>query len=243
MLAHPKRQRLLPLAWAISFPAVWKHQAKITKVNMDSVKPPYILLCNHNAFLDFKVTTAAVFPHRANYIVAIDGFTSPTKTGFASREWLLRVVGCICKRKFTNDAILVRHLARVVKNGDISVLYPEARYSLCGTNAVLPESLGKLCKLLRVPVVTLIMHGHHINAPVWNLPDRGVKPTEAEMKLLFSADELAAASVEDINAAILDIIARRPCTVAQSVAGAAGIFLRPWVNQGVFFLRGRGCCV
>ena len=202
MLAFPKKQRLRPIAWAISYPDVWKHQSKIQKINMDGIKPPYVLLCNHNAFLDFKVTTAAIFPHRANYVVAIDGFTSPTKKGFASREWLLRVVGCICKRKFTNDAVLVRQLARVVKNGDIAVLYPEARYSLCGTNAVLPDSLGKLCKLLRVPVVSLIMHGHHVNSPVWNLSDRGVKPVEAEMTCLFTAETLAKASSEEVNQAI-----------------------------------------
>ena len=118
---------------------------------MDGLKPPYLLLCNHNAFLDFKVTTAAVFPHRANYVVAIDGYTTPTKTGFSSREWLMRTVGCICKRKFTNDAILVRQLNRVVKSGDIAVLYPEARYSLCGTNAILPESLGNSASCSRFP--------------------------------------------------------------------------------------------
>ena len=70
MLAYPKRQKLRPLAWAISYPAVWSHRAKIQKIDMDGVKPPYVLLCNHNSFLDFKVTTAAVFPHRANYVVA-----------------------------------------------------------------------------------------------------------------------------------------------------------------------------
>lgn len=202
MLATPKKQKLRPLAWAISYPDVWKHRAKIRKINMEGVKPPYILLCNHNAFLDFKVTTAAIFPHRANYVVAIDGFTSPTKKGFASREGLLRTVGCICKRKFTNDAILVRQLGRVVRNGDIAVLYPEARYALCGTNAVLPESLGKLCKLLKVPVVSLIMHGHHVNSPVWNLGDRGVKPVESELTCLFTAEALAKASSEEVNRVI-----------------------------------------
>lgn len=202
MLATPKKQKLRPLAWAISYPDVWKHRAKIRKINMEGIKPPYVLLCNHNAFLDFKVTTAAIFPHRANYVVAIDGFTSPTKKGFASREGLLRTVGCICKRKFTNDAILVRQLGRVVKNGDIAVLYPEARYSLCGTNAVLPESLGKLCKLLKVPVVSLIMHGHHVNSPVWNLGDRGVKPVESELTCLFTAEALAKASSEEVNRVI-----------------------------------------
>lgn len=199
MLAYPRRQKLRLLAWLISFPAVWRHGVRITKVRTAGLEPPYVLLCNHNAFLDFKVTTAAIFPHRANYVVAIDGFTSPTKNGFKSREGLLRTVGCICKRKFTSDAVLVRQLNRVIKNGDIAVLYPEARYSLCGTNAILPESLGKLCKLLKVPVVSLIMSGHHVNSPFWNLKDRGVYRTEAVMTQLFTADELAAASVEEVN--------------------------------------------
>jgi len=202
MLAYPKKQKLRPIAWAIAYPDVWKHKAKIQKINMEGIKPPYVLLCSHSSFLDFKVTSAAIFPHRANYVVAIDGFTSPTKKGFTSREWLLRTVGCICKRKFTNDPILVRQLGRVIKNGDIAILYPEARYSLCGTNAVLPESLGKLCKLLKVPVVSLIMHGHHVNSPVWNLSDRGVKPVESEMTCLFTAETLAKASSEEVNRAI-----------------------------------------
>ena len=202
MLAFPKRQKLRPLAWAISYPSVWAHRAQIQKLRMEGLKPPYLLLCNHNSFYDFMVTTAAVFPNRANYVVAIDGFTSPTKKGFTSREWLLRTVGCICKRKFTNDAILVRQLNRAVKNGDIAVLYPEARYALCGTTAVLPESLGKLCKLLKVPVVTLIMSGHHVNSPVWSLGNRGVKPTEAVMTQLFTAEELAKASAAEVNSKI-----------------------------------------
>lgn len=157
---------------------------------MEGLKPPYLLLCNHNAFLDFKVTTAAIFPSRANYVVAIDGFIK--------REWLLRNMGCVCKRKFTNDATMVRHLHHVIENGDIVVLYPEARYSLCGTNAVLPESLGKLAKFLNVPVVTLIMNGHHINSPFWNLIQRGSR-TEATLTQVVTADEIKSLSYAQIN--------------------------------------------
>lgn len=191
----PTKWFLRPVTWALSAPAVWKHRAKITKTGMENIKPPYLLLCNHNAFQDFKVATVAMFPHRANYVVAIDGFIG--------REGLLRNVGCICKRKFTNDITLVRQLKRVVDNGDIAVIYPEARYSLCGTTAVLPESLGKMCKLLGVPVVTLICHGHHVNSPFWNLHERNVKPTEAEMTLLYSAEELKNAKPEEINARLV----------------------------------------
>ena len=189
--AERQKNFLRPITWIVSFPEVWNHKTKITKTNMEGLKPPYILLCNHNAFLDFKVATAAIFPARANYVVAIDGFIG--------REWIMRKVGCICKRKFTNDVTLIRQLKRVVDNGDVAVIYPEARYSLCGTNAVLPESLGKLSKLLKVPVVTLICHGHHINSPFWNTASRHVKGTEAELTQIVTADEIKTLSVNEIN--------------------------------------------
>jgi ribosomal protein S27AE len=99
---------------------------------------------------------------------------------------------------------LIRHLRQVMRNGDVLVLYPEARYSLCGTTAVLPGSLGKFCKLMDVPVVTLICHGHHVNSPFWNLHDRGVAPTEAEFTLLYSKEELRQAEPSEINRRIVE---------------------------------------
>ena len=197
MTQPPRRTAwyLRPLTYLLSAPDVLLHRAEITKLRTEGLKPPYLLLCNHNAFLDFKVATMATFPHRANYIVAIDGFIG--------REKLLRQVGCICKRKFTSDIMLIRQIRQVIQNGDICMIYPEARYSLCGTTAVLPASLGTLCKFLQVPVVTLICHGHHINSPFWNLHRRGVKPTEAEMTLLFTPEELKRASADEINAKLV----------------------------------------
>ncbi len=197
MKAPPVRTKwyLRPLTYLLSVPDVIKHKTIIRKSGVEGLKPPYLLLCNHNAFMDFKVATKAIYPHRANYVVAIDGFIG--------REKLLRSVGCICKRKFTQDLTLIRHLTQVVKNGDVIVLYPEARYSLCGTTAVLPASLGKLCRMLGVPVVTLICHGHHVNSPFWNLHDRGVAPTEAEMTLLFTPEQLKTTPPDEVNEAIV----------------------------------------
>ncbi len=198
MAAPPRRTKwyLRPLINVLCLPDLLLHRNRLTKTGMDGIKPPYLLLCNHNAFMDFKVASKAIFPYRANYVVAIDGFIG--------RENLLRDVGCICKRKFTSDITLVRQLATTVKNGDVAIIYPEARYSLCGTTAVLPASLGKLCKLLKVPVVTLICHGHHVNSPFWNLHDRGVRPTEAEMTLQFTPEDLANTSAEEINRRLVE---------------------------------------
>ena len=143
------------------------------------------------------VSARATFPHVANYVVAIDGFIG--------REKLLRNIGCICKRKFTNDMTVVKHIRTVIKNKGIAAIYPEARYSLCGTTAPVPESLGQLCKALCVPVVTVVCHGHHVNHPFWNTRrERGVKPTEATVKQLITSEEIASLSVDEINRRIVE---------------------------------------
>ena len=195
MQKPPVRQKtyLKVLTWILSFPVVWLRRLKINRVNMKGLKPPYLLLCTHKSFIDFMVTTACTFPHRANYVVAIDGFIG--------REKLLRNVGCICKRKFTNDVQLVMHLKQVVDNGDILAIYPEARYSLIGTNACLPDSLGKLAKLLKVPVVTLSMHGNFLYSPVWNLSKRRV-PLSADLTQIITQDEIRQLPKEEINTRI-----------------------------------------
>ena len=179
------------LAWIIAFPTVWSRKLKVNKVNMKGLKPPYILLCTHHAFIDFSVTTAAIFPHRANYIVAIDGFIK--------REGLLRAVGAICKRKFTNDSVLIKQIQHGLKvNKNIVAIYPEARYTLVGTNAILPDSLGKLCKMMKVPVAVLNMHGNYLSQPVWNLKKRKVT-LEADLTQIVTQEEILTLDVNELN--------------------------------------------
>ena len=189
----PKRAKwyLQVLAWILTIPETIIHRVKIVKVNMKKVKGPYVLLCNHNSFFDFKVATRAFFPHRANYVVAVDGFIN--------RENLMRNVGCLGKRKFISDPAIVKQLKHTLEvNKSIAVIYPEARYSLIGTTAILPDSLGKLVKRFKYPVVTLISHGHHLHHPVWNLKKRWVK-TKSVMTYLLSKEDLEELSVEEIN--------------------------------------------
>ncbi|MBR3704819.1 MAG: hypothetical protein IKM11_04985, partial [Oscillospiraceae bacterium] len=47
---------------------------EIEKINMEGLKPPYILLCNHMYFVDFHLCSIATFPHRVNNIATIDGY-------------------------------------------------------------------------------------------------------------------------------------------------------------------------
>ncbi len=191
MKAPPKRQKLRLLGYIKALPVLVAHKGKITKINMKGVKPPYLLLANHNALMDVDILNLATFPHRVNYVIAIDGFIG--------REKLLRNVGGICKRKFTNDLNLIKHLRTVRNNGDIVQIFAEARYSLCGTNAIIPESVAKLAKFLGIPVVFLKMHGHHINSPYWNLHNRKIKGIEAEMECIINKEEISSLPLEEVN--------------------------------------------
>lgn len=194
LFSMPEKQRLYltPVAWLLSLPDLIKYGAKITKVNMKGLKPPYILLANHNCFFDFKMATKAIFPHRANYIVAVDGFIN--------REAIMRKVGCFGKRKFVHDIGLFKKIKHgLFVNKTIMIIYPEARYSLTGINEDIPDSMGKMLKMLKVPVVTLISHGHHLVQPNWNLTQKRKLKTTADMTQILTPSDLETLSVEEIN--------------------------------------------
>lgn len=193
MAKRPVKEKwfLTPIAFALSFAATLSRGLKLNKINMKGLKPPYLLLCTHHAFIDFKVTTHAIFPHRATYVVAIDGFLR--------REWLLRSVGGMGKRKFTpQDTLLVNQIKySLEKLKKITILYPEACYSVMGTTAVLPNSLAKMVKILKYPVVVLNMHGNFLTQPVWNMGNRRV-PLSTDMTQIITQNEINDLSVENI---------------------------------------------
>ena len=45
---------------------------KIKKINMEGLKPPYILLSNHHYFIDFELSAIATFPHRVNNVATVE---------------------------------------------------------------------------------------------------------------------------------------------------------------------------
>lgn len=189
----PVKQNIffMPFLWLYCLAVTKKANLKIKKVNIEGLKPPYILIGTHHAFMDFCVTPMAVFPHRANYISELEGFE-------AYGEWLYRQIGCLCKRKFTNDFSLIKNIKYVVDKKGIIVIYPEARYCNMGTNSKLPQSVGKLAKMLKVPVVVLNMRGNYLQSPIWNPTPRTVR-LEATMTQIFTTEELKQASVDEVN--------------------------------------------
>lgn len=190
----PPKQSLIAMLflWPYCFIEGKKAKLKIKKVRMKGLKPPYLVLCTHHSFTDFLVTPLTIFPYTANYISELEGFE-------AYGEWRYRHIGCLGTRKFVNDISLIKNIKRVIDRKGIMVYYPEARYANVGTSSELPESVGKLAKMLKVPVVALNMKGNYLQSPIWNTKIRKEAKLEAEITQIFTKKELEEASLEEVN--------------------------------------------
>ena len=74
MTGPPMRQGLRPLIWLYVFPHMLRHRFKLNRINTDGLEPPYLMLCSHNAFDDFRAAAWAAFPKRSNYVSAINAY-------------------------------------------------------------------------------------------------------------------------------------------------------------------------
>ena len=197
--AIKQRPLAMPFVWGFSYIRKFLHFGKLNKVRMEGVKPPYILLCNHNAFYDFYIMSSAISPHRGIFPAAVDDYIG--------REWGLRRLGAIPKRKYTADISLLRQCRKALKEGQIFGIYAEARYSLCGVTEVIPDAVGQLVKHQGVPVVTLTCRGHHIYDPFWgDHRKRWVHPVQADMVLAYTPEELKKASAQEIGEKIKNLL-------------------------------------
>ncbi len=193
---YPIRQPWI-IAWLISILSkimLSGKKYKIEKVNMDGLKGPYMLLSNHMYFIDFELTAVGLFGQRVNNVVSIDGYYR--------RPFLLELIGAICTRKFTMDLHLIKSINRCLKRGDILSMYPEARYSPCGITSYIPDSLGKLIKMNKVPVVAVVHHGNYLHSPFWNFRRKRKVPLKTVMTQILTAEDVKTMSPDEITAAV-----------------------------------------
>ena len=198
---YPIRQPLFItyLIWLLCKIMLIGKNYKVEKINMEGLKPPYMMLSNHMYFIDFELAAMGTFPHRVNNVVSIDGYYR--------RPFLLELIGAICTRKFTMDLHLIKSINRVLKRGDILSMYPEARYSPCGTLSYLPESLGKLIRMNKVPVVAVVHHGNYLHSPFWNFRKKRKAPLHTTMTQILTAEQVKTMSAEEINTVVREALA------------------------------------
>ena len=198
---YPIRQPwyLMGLIWVLSKIVLMGKKYKVEKINMEGLKPPYMVLSNHMYFIDFELGAMVTFPHRVNNVVNIDGYYR--------RPWLMEWIGAIGTRKFTMDLHLIKSIRKVLKRGDVLCMYPEARYSPCGITSYIPDSVGMLIKRNGVPVVTIVHHGNHLQSPFWNFRKPRRVPLYTTATQILTAEQIKTMSVEEINQTVRTALA------------------------------------
>ena len=193
---YPRRQPKFWtwVIWLLSKIMLRGKNYKLETIDMEGLKPPYLIFSNHMEFIDFELATMVTYPNRVNNVVNIDGYLM--------MPFLLEWIGAICTRKFTNDIHLVKSIRRVIQNGDILCLYPEARYTPIGTTSFLPDSLGRLVKMNKVPLVVVTHHGNHLYSPTWNYANKRKVPMHTVFRQVLTAQQVDEMSVDQINTVI-----------------------------------------
>lgn len=178
----------------LSLPTIWNTHFQCREIGMEKLgkEEPCLYLMNHSSFTDMKMAGSILYKRPYNIISTVDGFVG--------LEWLMRWIGCIPTKKYIYDLQLVRDLKYALKDLKDSVLmYPEACYSMDGTATVLPDSLGKCIKMLKVPVVMIRTYGAYARDPLYNELQIRKVDVSADMEYILSPEEIAKMPVDAIN--------------------------------------------
>lgn len=187
------------LTKVLSAPASKKAALKCNEIGMDKLgkDEPCLYLMNHSCFMDFKIAATLLYPRPFNIVSTLDGFVG--------KNWLMRQVGCIPTLKYVNDLTLVRDILYSIRNLKCSVLmYPEAAYSLDGTATVLPDSLGKMVKIMKTPVVMIKTYGAFARDPLYNNLQLRQVNISADMKYILSPSDIESMTHDEINKILRD---------------------------------------
>lgn len=164
---------------------------EIRKVDLPTA--PAIVLCTHGSFIDFIYAAALIRKVKPHFVVA--------RLYFYHRilGWLLRMVGAFPKSMFATDLESTKNCLTVLRNGEVLAMMPEARLSTTGRFEDIQENTYSFLKKAGVPVYTIRFGGDYFADPKWGKGFRRGAVVEAELDLLFTAEQVAALSVEELK--------------------------------------------
>lgn len=161
---------------------------------------PFVLLANHNTSADFMFAYCAMRPFRMNAVVSSYFFGSRFMSA------LLHLMGCIPKTQFLPDTASVRSMRSVIMRGGSVLIFPEGEVNGYGINDIFPVGIGRLCRMLGVPVYILKISGSFLSSPKWAVSGRRGR-VEAVLEPLFARNDLEALSDRELNERIASAIA------------------------------------
>ena len=171
----------------------WKGIKVKLKNNVGKPQTPCIVLCNHGAFGDFAYAGTILRKWSPSFIVARLYFC---------HKWLgklCRRLNCFPKSMFAIDLERAKNCMRVLKHGGVLAMMPEARLSTVGKFEDIQEGTFSFLQKAGVPIYTIKIGGDYFSQPKWGDGMRRGSLIEAEMNLLFTAEEAKALPLEELK--------------------------------------------
>lgn len=162
---------------------------------------PSIVLCNHGSFIDFIYAAALLRKCKPHFIVARLYFYHKLL------GTLLRKVGAFPKSMFAMDLENAKNCLTVLKNGEILAMMPEARLSTTGRFEDIQGSTYSFIKKAGVPVYTVKIGGDYLADPKWGKGFRRGSAVEAELELLYTAQQVQSLSLQQLQRGIEERLA------------------------------------
>ncbi len=157
-----------------------------------ALQTPAVVLCNHESFVDFAYVGSLIRKYSPNFPVARLYFYRKSVGNFIKR------LGCYPKSMFDMDLESVKNSMRVIKNGGVLAMMPEARLSTVGEFEDIQSSTYTFLQKLGVPVYTVKISGAYLAKPKWGDKMRRGAYVEAVLEPLFTAEEISSLKADEI---------------------------------------------
>lgn len=167
-----------------------------TENKIGAPEKPSLILCNHGSYVDFIYAAALLRKYKPNLVAA--------RLYFYNKYlgWLLRTVGAFPKSMFSVDMENARNCFTVLRKKNILVMMPEARLSTTGRFEDIQENTYSFIQSAGVNIYTVKFSGDYLADPKWGKGLRRGAVVEAELDILYTAQQAAALTPEELKQGI-----------------------------------------
>jgi len=172
----------------------WKYTYK--KCDELGKKQPFLVIANHSIDLDPLFIQLSF--KKALYFV---GSEQLLKKSFKASllKWAVNPIG---KKKAVADMDCVRKINKIVKEGGSICIMPEGNCTYSGSMSNINDSIAKLVKMLKIPLVIFKINGFYFQRPRWSATKKK-GPGHGEVSEIIYPEEIANMRVEEIYERIM----------------------------------------
>ena len=164
---------------------------KVIRNDIKDKDGPFLVIANHQCALDY-VNLIRATKRPMSFVLSKSFYNSLPVT------FLFKQLGVIPKQQFQTSVADMKNMKAVVEAGEPLVIYPAGLMCEDGLSTPIPKATYKFLKWMNVDVYMARTEGSYFVMPKWSKKLRPGRTT-MEISLLFSKEELAKLSIEEIR--------------------------------------------